>query len=332
MKQINFERLVSRDLARRLSGEMDLAGIKSSVNKLLSIAIIGAMLILVVASFALTFLAKVEFLESFLIGLGISAFYIAFIYVFLEYFVDKRKTAMEVILPDYFQIASANLRSGMALDRALLLAARPEFSFFSNDIKEMSRRIFGGETLENSLTAVGAKYRSYQLTHAIRMVLESLRYGGGMADLLEQLSRDIRSQQIVQKEVAGQLFMYSIFIAFAGVIAAPVLYGLTGQMITVTDTVWKGILASNPGGLPTIGVSFLKPSPPQISPLQYRYFSIAAIAIITGFASLIMSAINSGSPVKGVKYLPLFILGGLGIYLIVIKVLSGLFSGLNAGI
>ncbi len=330
--QINFERLVSRDLARRLSNEMDLAGIKSSVNKLLSIAITGALVILIITSFALSIIVRVEFLEAFLIGFAAAGCYIAFIYVYLEYLIDRRKTALEVILPDYFQIASANLRSGMALDRALLLAARPEFGFFSDDMKEMSRRIFGGETLENAFRSESTKYRSYQLTHAIRMILESIRYGGGMADLLDQLSKDIRSQQTVQKEVAGQLFMYSIFIAFAGVVAAPVLYGLTGQMITVTDTVWKGILASNPGGLPTTGVSFLKPTPPQITPIQYEDFSIIAIAIITGFASLIMSAINTGSPVKGVRYLPLFIIGSVGIYFVVIKVLSGLFSGLSAGV
>ena len=49
--------------------------------------------------------------------------------------------------------------------------------------------------------------------------------------MIEQIAKDMRSQQLTQKEVAGQLFMYSIFIAFAGLIAAPVLYGLTAQMI-----------------------------------------------------------------------------------------------------
>ncbi len=74
------------------------------------------------------------------------------------------------------------------------------------------------------------------------MIIESLRYGGAMADLIGQIARDIRQQQLIQKEVAGQLMMYSIFVAFAGLIAAPVLYGLTTQMIVITDSVWNGIL------------------------------------------------------------------------------------------
>ncbi len=126
--------------------------------------------------------------------------------------------------------------------------------------------------------------------------------------------------------------MYSIFIAFAGLIAAPVLYGLTAQMIVVTDTVWKGILAQNPGGLPSTGISFLKPSPPKITPDTYHDFSIAAIVIICGFASLIMSAISSGSAVRGIRYLPVFIIVGIVIFFVVQILIAGIFTGIGAGI
>ena len=58
------------------------------------------------------------------------------IYLLLEYKIDGRKTKLENMLPDYLQITSANLRSGIALDRAMLLAARPEFAFLSDDVKD----------------------------------------------------------------------------------------------------------------------------------------------------------------------------------------------------
>jgi hypothetical protein len=164
------------------------------------------------------------------------------------------------------------------------------------------------------------------------MILESLRYGGAMADLLEQISKDMRNQQLTQKEVSGQLFMYSIFIAFAGLIAAPVLYGLTSQMIVVTDEVWKGILTQNPGGLPTTGISFLKPSPPKITPQTYHDFSLVSIIIITGFASLIMSAISSGSAIKGLKYLPVFIIIGIMIFFVMQAIIASMFASIGSGL
>jgi Flp pilus assembly protein TadB len=329
--QIKFEWLVSRRVSVLLTRQLDLSGMKMDVERLLEIMIVGALGLFVAVSFVL-YILKLNILIVAAGGIGAGAILIVALYMFLQYRIDARKTKLEEMLPDYLQITSANLRSGIALDTAMLLAARPEFLYFSDDIKEMNRRIFGGENFETALAWLATRYKSHQLTHAIRMISESLRYGGAMADLLEQISKDMRNQQMTQKEVAGQMLMYSIFIAFAGLIAAPVLYGLTSQMIIVTDTVWKGILAQNPGGLPSTGVSFLKPSPPQITAGTYYDFSLAAIIVICGFASLIMSAISSGSAIKGIKYLPIFVIVGIVIFLVVKFMISAVFSGIGAGI
>jgi len=327
--KVSFERLVSRRLSISLARQLGLAGLKISLNKLLSIMILGGISILVITSFSILVISQYGAFVSAVAGLLVTLFFEATIYIILSYYMDARKTKVEATLPDYFQIASANIRSGIALDRAMLLAARPEFEFFSDDVKEMSRKVFGGETFESALQELGSKYRSETFKHAIRMILEAQRYGGAMADLLEQLSKDIRGQLLVQKEIAGQLFLYTIFIVFAGLIAAPVLYGLTNQMIIVTDNVWNGILASNPGGLPTTGVSFLRPSPPHISAETYHNFALMAIAIITGFAALIMSAISSGSVIRGIRLLPLFIIIGVVVFIVVGNVIGTLFSGIG---
>ncbi len=329
IKEINFERLVSRDVAKGLSKELDLAGMATDVNTLLSIILLPGFAIFVVLSFVFYFFGLGALLSW---GLAIvsAILYAVAVYVFIEYKIDLRKTVVEKALPDFLQIVAANLRSGISLERAMLLAARPEFGILSEDVKEMNRRVFGGQTLEISLTELGNRYKSVELRHAVRMINEALRYGGAMSDLISQIAKDIRNQQLVQKEVAGQLLLYTIFVAFAGLIAAPVLYGLTSQMIVVTDSVWNGILQSNPNGLPTTGVSFLRPSPPKITPTTYHDFSYAAIIIITGFSSLIMSAISTGSPLKGVRTMPVFIAVGLVIYIIVQSVIGGLFSNLGS--
>ncbi|MCL4390715.1 MAG: type II secretion system F family protein [Candidatus Micrarchaeaceae archaeon] len=326
---IRFERLVSRRAVIYLSRQLDLAGMKISIERVLRMMILFGIIIMMVIATVLTIIIKLNAVLGVAAGVIGWAVFVAVIYMIIEYRIDGRKTKLEKMLPDYFQLASANLRSGIALDRAMLLAAKPEFSFFSEDVQDMSRKLFSGETMEAALTELSGKYKSVQLQHSIRMMIESLKYGGAMADLLDQISRDQRAQQIAQKEIAGQMLMYSIFIAFAGLIAAPVLYGLTSQMILVTDTVWKGILAQNPGGLPTTGISFLKPSPPKITPAQYHDFSLIAIIAITGFASLIMSSISSGSAIKGLRWLPLFVLGGLGIYFVVGTMIGTIFSSIG---
>ncbi|MDE1810904.1 MAG: type II secretion system F family protein [Candidatus Micrarchaeota archaeon] len=322
-----FERYVPIGIVRMISREAQMAGLRRSANQVLQIMALGFVASAVLGTIILLVLHWG--IGAPVVGIVAGAVFVVVVYMIIEYMIDSRKSKLEEMFPDYLQIASANLRSGIALDRAMLLAARPEFTFLSDDIKEMNRKIFSGETFEAALKDFSAKYRSYELNHAVRMMLEALRYGGAMADLLEHISRDLRNQQLIQKEVAGQLFMYSIFIAFAALIAAPVLYSLTSQMIVVTDTVWKGILTANPGGLPTTGISFLKPSPPKIDPSTYHTFSLISIAVITGFASLIMSAITSGSALKGLKYLPVFMLIGFVIFFIGQAFIGSLFSSLG---
>ncbi|MGC8888496.1 MAG: type II secretion system F family protein [Candidatus Micrarchaeia archaeon] len=325
---ISFEKLVARNVVVAISKELDLAGSKMTVNKFLGIAIVGGFLVLIILSYSLFFL-KFHFGIAALAGVGGAILYEIVLYMLLEFNIEKRKSFVESILPDYLELVAANVRSGISLDKAMVLAARPEFKYFSDDVKLVNKQLYAGSTLQNALMNLANRYRSLQLKHTIRMLTEAIQYGGGMTDLLHQVAKDIRNQQIIQKEISGQLFMYTIFIAFAAIIGAPTLYALTTKMMTVTDTVWAGILAQNPGGLPTTGVSFLRPSPPKITISMYEDFALTAVILITGFGAFIVSAISTGSVIKGIRYLPIFILVGLGVFYIVGAVIGSMFASIS---
>jgi archaellum biogenesis protein FlaJ (TadC family) len=311
-----------------LSRELKLAGVKMDINTFLKVGVIGGVVIFVLVPFILLAMGISPGIGA-LGGFIGAAVYEVVIYAMLEFRIEQRKGFVETILPDYLQLAAANVRSGIALDKAMVLAARPEFGYFSDDVKDMNKELYGGVTLQASMVSLGKKYRSLQLQHTVRMMVEGIQYGGGMTDLLNQIAKDIRNQQMVQKEISGQLFMYTIFIAFAALIGAPVLYALTAQMIGVTDSVWAGILKQNPGGLPTAGVSFLRPSPPQITSDAYHNFALAAVLIITGFGAFIVSAISTGSVLKGLKYLPAFLLIGVGVFYVTGAVIGTLFTSVS---
>jgi pilus assembly protein TadC len=327
--KIEFEKLVSRGVVNFLARELKLAGVRMKVERFLELAILGGFGLFIAVPFLLFFLIGLNSGEAMLAAFAATGLYEVIIYAYLEFKIDQRKSFVESILPDYLQLTAANVRSGIALDKALVLAARPEFKYFSEDLKEVTKELYAGVTLRNSLVELSSSYRSLQLQHTIRMILESIQYGGGMTDLLNQIAKDMRSQNIVQKEISGQLFMYTIFIAFATVVGAPVLYALTSQMITVTDTIWAGILQQNPGGLPTAGISFLKPSPPQVHPQAYYDFSITAVIIMTGLGAFIVSTISTGSVFRGVRYFPLFIIAGVAVFLVVSVLIGGIFSAIS---
>ncbi len=327
--KIEYERLISRSVVNLLARELQLAGVKMNINKFLQILIVGGLGLFIVIPFALTLGAGINVEISALAGIISAAIFEVVIYGLLEFKIEQRKTFVEDLLPDYLQLASANVRSGIALDKSMVLAARPEFGFFSEDVKEMNKELYSGTTLQQALVDLGKRYRSLQLQHTIRMMTEGIQYGGGMTDLLNQIAKDIRNQHMVQREISGQLFMYTIFIAFAALIGAPVLYALTSQMIGVTDTVWAGILKQNPGGLPTAGVSFLRPSPPKITVEAYHNFALASVILICGFGAFIVSAISTGSVLKGLRYLPAFLLVGLGVFFVVSSLIGGIFTSIS---
>ncbi len=144
LPEINFERLISRGLARYLSSELDLAGIQLSVNKLLEFMIIPFFIIFIVGSALIYTLLGLAPLLSGAAGLGAGVVCVGFIFVYIEYLIDQKKTKVETMLPDYFQIVAANLRSGISLERAMLLAARPEFTFLSDRCKGDEQEGFRG--------------------------------------------------------------------------------------------------------------------------------------------------------------------------------------------
>lgn len=321
-----FERLVGRDISRFVSSELDLSGLKMNVNEFLGIALVGGIVITVIGAFAAVVSIHISPLLAFVAGLVGGIIFEVMLYGLLELMIDGRKEFVEKILPDYLQLTSANMRSGVSLSRAMTLSVRPDFKYFGDDINMMGRQLYSGDTMQNAFKRLAAKYRSVTLNRTTRVILESEQYGGGLADLLNQIAKDLRGQRMVQKEVSGQLFMYTIFIAFAALVGAPTLYGLTNQMIGVTTKVWSQINIGNLGATPSVGASFIKLSKPQITPTSYYYFSLVAIVIITGFGAFIISAISSGSALKGIKFLPVFIIAGIAIFFIVSAVMNTVFS------
>jgi len=330
MPTIVFERLVGRNVARFVSEELDLAGMKMTVNAMIGIGIVGWLVITIAGSVATEVLLKIDFILAFLIGAGLGTMFLVFLYSYMELLIDQRRSFVETILPDYLQLTSANMRSGVTLARAMVMAIRPEFKYFGDDVNILGRQLYAGETMQNAFVQLGNKYRSTTLKRTVRIIIEAEQYGGGMADLMNQIAKDLRSQQIIQKEVAGQLFMYTIFIAFAALVGGPALYGLTNQMIGVTTQVWSHINLGSLSSAPSIGGSFIKLSKPQITPSSYYAFSLFAIVIITGFGAFIISAIQSGNAIRGLRLLPVFIGAGIAIFFIVSAVMGALFASLSA--
>ncbi|MEK6861211.1 MAG: type II secretion system F family protein [Nanoarchaeota archaeon] len=112
---------------------------------------------------------------------------------------DSRARFVEDLLPDALQLMASNLRAGMTIDRALLLAARPEFGQFQEEINRLGKEIATGKEFESALMDLGKRYRSEKLQKTVQLIVSGVASGGSIADLLEQTAGNLRQQRLTEQ-------------------------------------------------------------------------------------------------------------------------------------
>jgi len=319
-------RLISREWVLKVEDMLSMAGVDISPETF------TGMVILFVFGLPIPifiFLSKAMSDLAIIIAIGVMVFDSLIVYVLLRMRIDNRSKQIEEVLPDFLQICAANVRAGMSIERALWFAARPEFGLLSEEIANTTRRTFGGEPFTQALKKLAKKFESRQLNRTINLLIEESSSGGEVATLLDKCAWDARQVQILHKEISEMMLMYVIFIVFASCIGAPMLYGLSYQLISATNNIWADINIQNPQGFPKVGVmSLIQPRPPSISTDDFYKFSIIATILVTFSASFIVAVINTGSWINGFKYAPFFIGLGLTIFFVVTMVFSLVFASL----
>ncbi|MBN2203219.1 MAG: type II secretion system F family protein [Candidatus Aenigmarchaeota archaeon] len=253
------------------------------------------------------------------LGLGAGAMTIMIIQVLIILIADSRAAEVEKVLPDALQLMSANIRAGMTVDRAIWLAARPEFGIFEEEIRRVGAKTVGGKSIKTALLEIRERIKSDILDKTVRLLIEGIESGGELANLLQETSNNIRVMQSVKKEIKASVTAYSIFIVFAAVLAAPMLYALSMFFVDVMTQLWSpdvlGSISSSSGAGMSSGL-LANAGAPQISVDQIFWFAIVSISSTTFFGALITGLIQTGNEKNGIKFIPLFVLGALAVFII----------------
>lgn len=237
------------------------------------------------------------------------------LYIIVDLKIFRRKLDIEEVLPDFLQLTASNIKSGMTIDRALWYSVRPRFGVLAKEIEIVAKDTMGGEDLRTSLEKFAAKYDSLLLKRSISLLIEGLEAGGEIGDLLNRIALNIQDIKTMRKEMAANIAAYTIFIAFATVLAAPFLFSLAGVLIRVIST-----LGSSVGGLGStsqsagIALSF---SGTGIAYSDFRIFAIVSLIITSFFSASIIATIKKGDIKTGFKYIPIFMAITIIIYLII---------------
>lgn len=257
------------------------------------------------------------------VGLILVLYLLFFLMIDLRIF--KRTMDIEEVLPDFLELTSANIRAGMPIDQALWFAVRPRFGVLAKEIETVAKETMSGEDLEVALMKFTAKYDSTVLDRSINLLIEGMTAGGELGYLLNRIANNIQESRMIKKEMSANVLTYVIFITFASIVAAPVLFALSGQLLLIVGGIIKKMALVSGSGA-TTGVS-ISPQGASISFAEFQQFSIVLLAITAFFSSLIVAIIKKGDIKPGLSYIPRYLAVSMIIYWIADKILGKALGG-----
>ncbi len=244
---------------------------------------------------------------------------------YLDMRIFNRTKAVEAVFPDFLQLTSANISAGMPIDRALWYAVRPGFGVLAKEIESVAKNTMAGEDLSSALSNFANKYNSKIIQRSISLLLEGMAAGGELADLLNKVAMNIEETKLIKKEMASSVTTYVIFIIFATIIAAPVLFGLSTQLLVVIKAITGRLGSTMSSSSSMMGFSF---SGDAIKTSDFRIFAYLMLGISAFSSACIVSIIRKGRVKEGLAQIPVFIIVALLIYTFASLLIGGMFSSM----
>jgi pilus assembly protein TadC len=263
--------------------------------------------------------------------IGIQLVVLAFV-AGIEYFsssmkIFNRTKEIEKHFPDFLQLVSSNLKGGLSFEKSLYLAIRPEFRCLSNEIYMVTKKTMTGNELSDSLSDFCDKYESPEVRRSINLIIGELDSGGKITEIVDKVIADMRKTTELKAEMSANTLTYMIFIGLIVIAIAPVLFSLSLQLLQVILGITSTLASSGIGGLEGSPMT-LTITEVNIDPDDFKLFSVGALSIISIFAAMIVSIIEKGNIRGGVKYIPLFWVLSLIVYILSSKLLGSIFGGM----
>ncbi len=228
---------------------------------------------------------------------------------------DKVSSEIEKFLPDMLMLMAANLRAGMVPENSFLATIKPAFGKLNVLLKEAAIEVQGGKDFKTALTEMVDKTNSAFFRSAIKIISDSLRAGGELDLVLENLANNIMQNEALRTSMRAQVRSYSLFIFIASVIAGPLLYGVSSMLIDIMNTIGSTIGTSS-ASVPTVGLGvFASFSLPHIPANVVFFIALLNVIITTTASSILGGELNDGKALSGLKYVPVYILIGLVVFL-----------------
>lgn len=216
----------------------------------------------------------------------------------------SRVDAIEENLPDALRQISDTLKSGGTYEYALREIASAEYGALRKEMDNVLRKLEEGENFESALSTLSENVDSRLIKRTVTIIVDSVKAGAGLADILEQIADDVRTMHRIGRERKSRTLLQTIFLFAAGAGVAPMIFGFTTTIIDV-------LLSSASASSSAAGIAAAR-NAINIIFLGVQIYIFAEIAA----ASAMISLMREGRITKSLLYFPILIFIAYLIYII----------------
>ncbi len=298
------------------------ADVSTPLEKHLTLVFLYTIVGSIVVSFFLSL-----FLDLYFIVMFVALFFLSQLlaHSWLSLSADARAKFIEDLLPDLLQLMASNLRAGYTLDKALLLAARPEFGSFKDEINRTGKDVATGKDFNEALLDMSKRIHSEKLAKSFQLIVAGQKSGGSLVDLLSQSASNLRQQKLIDERIRSNVLVYVIFIFAAIGFGSPVLFSLSSFLIDIMKDVFSQVDLPDTTGNIDMPISF---SEVTLDPSFVVQYAVLSMIISSVMGAMIIGLISKGKKKAGLKFIPILIVLTISLFFIVRAVIGSLLGGL----
>lgn len=146
---------------------------------------------------------------------------------------SQRIDNIEENLPDVLKQVSDTLKAGGTIEFALREVANSEYGPLKKELLEILRKLEEGENFQTALMTLSENVNSRTIQRTVTIIIDSIKAGAGLADILEEISDDVRDTHKIAKERKTRTLLQVIFLVAAGGLIGPAIFGFVGTISKV---------------------------------------------------------------------------------------------------
>jgi archaellum biogenesis protein FlaJ (TadC family) len=230
---------------------------------------------------------------------------------------SQRIDQIEEALPDALKQIADTLRAGGTYEFAMREIASSEYGYLKKEMNNVLRKLEEGENFENALKTLSQNVDSRLVQRTVTIIIDSVKSGAGLADILDEISEDVKATYQISSERKTRTMLQVIFMFTAGSMVAPAIFGFVS---TISSTLINSAAAAK-GAAATADIVKARNASNTIQLGIQGYMLIEVLA-----ASIVISLMREGKIAKSIIYFPILLLIAYVVYTIAAFVSAAIVS------